>query len=32
MICDCGGYDVLINSAGVQHVESVQDFLAEKWD
>lgn len=27
-----GGVDILVNSAGIQHVEAVEDFPEEKWD
>jgi 3-hydroxybutyrate dehydrogenase len=27
-----GGVDVLVNNAGIQHVDSVEDFPVEKWD
>jgi 3-hydroxybutyrate dehydrogenase len=27
-----GGVDILINNAGIQHVSSVQDFPADKWE
>ena len=27
-----GGVDVLVNNAGIQHVASVEDFPAERWD
>lgn len=29
---DFGGVDILINNAGMQHVEPVEDFPVEKWD
>ena len=28
----CGGVDVLVNNAGIQHVANVEDFPIEKWD
>lgn len=27
-----GGVDVLVNNAGIQHVEKIEDFPIEKWD
>ena len=27
-----GGVDVLVNNAGIQHVEKIEDFPVEKWD
>ena len=27
-----GGVDILINNAGIQHVEAIETFPAEKWD
>lgn len=27
-----GGIDILINNAGIQHVDKVEDFPVEKWD
>ncbi|GAB5388634.1 MAG: 3-hydroxybutyrate dehydrogenase [Alphaproteobacteria bacterium] len=27
-----GGVDILINNAGIQHVEKIEDFPREKWD
>jgi 3-hydroxybutyrate dehydrogenase len=27
-----GGIDVLVNNAGIQHVEKIEDFPVEKWD
>ncbi len=27
-----GGLDVLVNNAGIQHVEKIEDFPIEKWD
>src|SRR5262249_3478800 len=27
-----GGIDVLVNNAGVQHVEKIEDFPIDKWD
>ena len=29
---DCGGVDVLVNNAGIQHVALVENFPPEKWD
>ena len=29
---DFGNVDILINNAGVQHVEAVEDFPVAKWD
>ena len=28
----CGGVDVLVNNAGIQHVANVEDFPPERWD
>ncbi|MGB1540545.1 MAG: 3-hydroxybutyrate dehydrogenase, partial [Rickettsiales bacterium] len=27
-----GGVDIVVNNAGIQHVDAVEDFPAEKWD
>lgn len=27
-----GGIDILVNNAGIQHVASIEDFPAERWD
>lgn len=27
----CGGVDILINNAGIQHVSSIEDFPLDKW-
>src|SRR4249919_3434684 len=27
-----GGVDVLVNNAGIQHVEKIEDFPIDKWD
>lgn len=36
MIADCnaqlGGPDIVVNNAGIQHVEPIEDFPTEKWD
>ena len=32
VICKFGRIDILINNAGVQHVDSVRDFPEDKWD
>ena len=29
---ECGSIDILVNTAGVQHVAPVEDFPPEKWD
>lgn len=29
---DCGGLDIVVNNAGIQHVASVQDFPVDRWD
>lgn len=32
LIAEFGDIDILVNSAGVQHVAAVEDFPVEKWD
>jgi 3-hydroxybutyrate dehydrogenase len=29
---ECGGIDVLVNNAGIQHVANVDEFPVERWD
>ncbi len=29
---ELGSVDVIVNNAGIQHVEAIEDFPAEKWD
>ncbi|NDE64020.1 MAG: SDR family NAD(P)-dependent oxidoreductase, partial [Chlamydiae bacterium] len=32
VLTQVGGIDILINNAGVQHVETIETFPKEKWD
>ena len=32
LVSDCGGVDILINNAGIQHVAPVEDFPVNKWN
>lgn len=27
----CGGFDIIVNNAGIQHVASIEEFPSEKW-
>ncbi len=29
---ECGGVDVLVNNAGIQHVSAIENFPVDKWD
>ena len=32
VVAACGGVDVLVNNAGIQHVAAVDEFPVDKWD